>query len=288
MKLLVTGSTGRIGRELVRNLLEAGHELKTFDRAAAPRDLDAEHLPGDLRDIFAVRRAMAGVDAVMHLGAASSDGAALPEDLLSTNVTGTLNVLLAGVEAGVERLVFFSSVNALGYFGGRTSPPYFPVDDFMPRRPTSPYQLSKHLGEEACRSFTERHGMVTIGLRPALVADTHFYERWGGHSGDRRAHWWRNDFWAYVDLRDVCQAALLALEAPGVTHDSFLLCADDTNTDTPTAELVAEAFPDVPWKTHRSAYFDGQPYRSLVDCSHAKRALGWQPQHSWREAHTPE
>jgi nucleoside-diphosphate-sugar epimerase len=87
-----------------------------------------------------------------------------------------------------------------------------------------------------------------------------------------------------VDLRDVVDAAILGLTAEGISHDAFLLAADDTMVDVPTAELVETYYPDTPWpKAAREEYLSGQPYRALVDCSHAKRKLGWRPRRSWRE-----
>ena len=284
MKVLVTGSAGNIGRELVRSARDAGHELCTFDRAAAPKDHAEEHHPGDLRDIAAIRRAVQGVEAVLHLGALAHDGAGTPEDVLSVNVQGTWNVLLACVEAEVKRVVFFSSVNALGYFGGRKEPETLPVDDAYPHHPRSPYQLSKHLAEETCRSFSDQHGIVAIGLRPAFVSRPQHYERWRERRGSERSEWGRGEFWAYVDIRDVCDAALQGLTAENVTYESFLLTADDTRSDTPTETLVREHFPGVAWpKVSLEEYVKDQPHRSVVDCSRAKEVLGWQPKHSWRD-----
>lgn len=284
MRVLVTGSEGHIGRRLVETLQSAGHEARTFDRTARRGAKgDTEHQIGDLRDLFAVRRAVQGMDAVAHLGALAHDGAGSPEDVLSVNVQGTWNVLLACVESDVKRVVYFSSVNALGCFIGQRPPDYFPVDDAHPRHPMSPYQLSKHLGEEACRSFSEKHGIVTVCLRPAFVSAPDHYPRWR-ERGDRRAEWGKGDYWAYVDVRDVCDATVLGLQAEGLLHGGFLLAADDTTMEIPTSELVETYYPNIPWPTADcKSWLAENPHRALLDCSHAKEALGWRPKHSWRE-----
>lgn len=274
----MTGSEGRIGRAQVGVLREAGHEVRTFDRFAR-RERDGEHVAGDLRDISVVRNALRGMDAVLHLGAVPSDRRGHEDDVLSTNVQGTWNVLLACVETGTERVVYYSSVNALGCVGGHKPADRFPIADDYPRHPQSAYQLSKHLAEEACRSFSDKHGLAVVSLRPVYVAAP---DKYGAEGSDARADWQRSEYWAYVDLRDVVEAGRLALSAD-VGCDAFLLTADDTSVNVPTAELVDRYYPDTPWPAvSKNAYLDNAPFRSLFDCSHAKNVLGWQPQHSWR------
>ncbi len=282
MRVLVTGSAGHIGRALVQTLRAAGHEVRTFDRVARGKDEDWEHIPGDLRDSQAVRRAVQGVDAVAHLGAISSDRRGGEEDVLAVNVQGTWNVLLACVEAHVGRVVYFSSVQALGIFTHHREAPYLPIDDDCPRHPMTPYQLSKHLSEEMCRSFTERHGLVTVCLRPVGVTVDEHFAQMGHYTLEDRVEWGKHEYWAYVDREDVCDATLLALTVENVTHDAFLLTADDICVEPPTAELVDRFHPNTPWKQDRAAYLADDPHRSLVDCAHAKQVLGWQPKRSWR------
>lgn len=282
MRVLVTGNAGHIGREQVRLLREAGYEVRTFDRVAGARDWDWEHIPGDLRDLETVRRAMHRIDAVVHLGAIPSDRRGSGEDVMDVNVRGTWNILMACVEAGVERVVNFSSINALGCVGGHKPGIQLPITDAYPRHPMSPYQLSKHLGEEMCRSFTDKHGLITISLRPGAVIAHEHYTRYHEWSEERRIEWERDEYWAYVDRRDVCEATLLALNAENIQNDAFLLLADDTTLKTPSIELIDRYYKDVPWIVDRDAYFADNPNRSLIDCTHAKEALGWSPKHSWR------
>jgi len=285
VRVLVTGSEGHIGRVLVERLRAANYEIRTLDRAAQRKGDDWEHLPGDLRDISVVRRAVQGMDAVAHLGAIPGDRRGGADEVLAVNVQGTWNVLLACVEAGVGRVVYYSSVNALGNFGPRQAA-YLPIDDSYPRHPLSPYQLSKHLGEETCRSFSARHGIVTVCLRPVGVMDASAYTGWQEYTPEQRENSGKREYWAYVDVRDVCAATLLGLTVENVTHDAFLLTADDTSVATPTAELVERHYPDTPWpKIAMADYLADNPYRSLVDCTHAKEVLGWKPQVSWRATH---
>ena len=282
MKILVTGSAGNIGREQVRQLQEAGHDIRGFDRVAKSRAMDYEYIAGDLRDLYTVRQAVGGVDAVIHLGAIPSDRHGCADDVLATNVQGTWNVLLACVEAGVERIVNYSSVNALGCVGGYKEGIHLPVDDSYPRHPHSPYQISKHLGEEMCTAFTNRHGLITLSLRPVAVLYSENYH-WCRDAVKRGGEHGKVEYWAYVDRRDVARAGVLALTAQGVKNDAFLLSARDTVIDIPTQELVDTYYANTPWIKERAIYLNGETYRALLDCSHAKEVLGWVPEHSWRD-----
>lgn len=283
MRVLVTGSAGRIGVEVVRDLTSRGYVLRTFDRQAAPPEACVDHCPGDVRDILDVRRTVQGMDAVVHLAAVPNDRRGGADDVLATNVQGTWNVLLACHEAGVKRVVLMSSINSLGNFGGHKPSAYLPIDDAYPHHPMTPYQMSKHLAEELCRMFSHAHGMITICLRPVGVTFPDQYVRWREQRSSWRREWGRIDYWSYVDVRDVCEAVARSLEADHIQHDCFILAAPDTFSETPTAELIAEHYPDTPWNVDRDEFLARSPYISVLDCSHIENVLGWKPMRSWRE-----
>ena len=283
MRVLVTGSAGKIGKKQVQTLLEAGNEVVGFDRTAS-KSRDWEHHCGDLRDLFAVRRAMQGVDAVVHSGALPHDNAGLPEDVLSVNVQGTLNILLASLEAGVERVINFSSVNALGAVGGHSKLAQFPIGDDYPRHPMTNYQLSKHLGEEACRSYSAKHGLITISLRPVYVIGENEKPHWmRAPTKEHSIGWFRNEFCAYVHVSDVCEAVMKSLRVQGVKNASLLLNTDSTGSLTPTEDLIRATHPEVAWATNRTDYFASNPFRSIIDSSGAKEILGWSPKINVRD-----
>lgn len=284
MRVLMTGSAGRIGRSLGPALRQAGFEVRTLDVEGSDPCGSADHIGADIRDLPLVRRITEDIDAVVHLGAIANDWPGHDDEVQSVNVQGTWNVLQACAERGIGRVVAFSSVQALGNFEGRRPSLYLPVDDTYPRHPMSAYQLSKHLGEEMCRSFSTRFPMTTICLRPTAVRLPQDYTGWRAahpHFDDAA----RTIYWAHVDVRDVCDATLQSLTVDGVTHDAFLLAAEDTLATAPTEELLDRFYPDTPWRSgDRSAYFAAHPYRGLVDCSHAADVLGWRARHSGRNA----
>jgi nucleoside-diphosphate-sugar epimerase len=287
MQLLVTGSLGMIGRWTVKRLLEAGHTLRTLDRTAQPNENSWEHLPGDIRDLNLVRRAVQGVEAVVHLAAIPFDIPNSEELIFTTNLQGTWNILLACAEAGVKRVVNFSSINALGHAEEEPNPAmYLPLDDDVPHYMARAYNTTKHVGEEVCQAFANAHGLTVISLRPSAVLEPHgARERWWDFMPEeRKAFWSTKDFWSYVDVRDVAEAALLGLTAPVEGHEAFLLAAEDSSGKIPTAEIVAKYYPNLPWpRISSEVYLANHPFRSLLDCSKAKRLLGWQPKISLRD-----
>ncbi|NLC58827.1 MAG: NAD(P)-dependent oxidoreductase [Armatimonadetes bacterium] len=281
MKVLVTGSAGRIGRQIVAALRAAGREVRTLDRRAMP---EPDHWPASVLDAMEVRRAVQGCEAVVHLAAIPNDRAGREEEVFRTNVLGTWNVLQAASEAGVGRVVFFSSIQAIGLTGTERKPEYLPLDDAHPRRSLRPYSLSKGVGEDTCRYFSDSSGITTICLRPTLVADAEMYPHWlpDSDASARYRRWGASDFWSYVDIADVVDATLLALEAEGIQHGRYLLAASDTYSLTPTTDLLAEYFPDVPLHLPEEA-LAADPYHGLIDTSAAEQALGWRPKRSWRD-----
>lgn len=283
MKVLVTGITGGIGRWVVKRLLETGHTLRAMDITGQPVSLDYEYISGDVRDLALVRRAVHGMDAVVHLAAIPYNMERMDELILDTNIRGTWNVLLASHEAGVNRVVNFSSINALGQGEESHKGLYLPLDDDIPHHTIQNYYLSKHIGEELCDAFAARGVFTAVSLRPSMVMTP----------GPSRFDWWKHlpeefklrgyvsDFWSYVDVRDVAEATLLSLTAQIEIHQAFLLTADDNRTHTPSTQIVEKYFSHLPWpKISKEDYLSRGETISLVDCSAAKKALGWQPKFS--------
>lgn len=290
MKVLVTGSAGRIGRQVAPALRAAGHDVRTFDRSASR---EPDHVPGTTLDPMSPRRAVQGCDAVVHLAAVPNDMSGRADDIFATNVLGTYHVLQAAAEAGVERFVFFSSIQVLGLTSTDRLPDYLPLDDDHPCLPQRPYSLSKNLGEATCRYFADTAGMSVISLRPPLVTDEEMYQWWRSREPRprSRSNWWRrnaaSDVWSYCDVRDVARAVVLSLEAPDVHFEKLLLAAKDTTSQTPTAELLAGYFPDVPLRLPAGA-LEAEPFHGLIDTSRAKRVIGWEPLYSWRDGESGE
>ena len=167
-KVLVTGGGGFIGSHLVERLLRDGNEVRVLDNFAtghranlAEPDAEIELVEGDIQSYERVHNAVRGCELVFHIAALPSVPRSIQDPLTSTasNVTGTLNVLLAARDEGVRRVVFASSSSVYG------PQREFPQREDATARPISPYGVSKLAAEGYCRAFTRVYGLETVALR---------------------------------------------------------------------------------------------------------------------------
>ena len=166
---VVTGGAGFIGSNLVKKLVEEGHrEVRVIDNLStgkrenlAPVIDEIDFQPGDIRDMDFILRQLRSAEIVFHEAAlASVDGSVTdPVSTNESNITGTLNVLLAARDNGVKRVIFASSSAVYG------DSPDLPKLEEMPVDPLSPYALSKYTGERYCQLFHQLYGLETICLR---------------------------------------------------------------------------------------------------------------------------
>ena len=157
--VLVTGSAGRIGRAVVRELAARGHAVRGFDRVPTPGLADS--LVGDVTDGAAVRRAAEGTTALVHLAATPDDDDFLTQ-LLPNNIVGVYHVMEAAREAGVRRVILASSGQVVWY--QRFSGP-LPIGTDVQPTPRGWYAATKVFQEAAGRAFAEAHGLSVIAAR---------------------------------------------------------------------------------------------------------------------------
>lgn len=168
MRYLVTGCAGFIGSHLVERLIADGADVVGLDNFAtghrhniASMLGDFELIEGDIRDLDTCRRACVGVDYVLHQAALGSVPRSI-EDPIATNqsnVDGTLNMLVAARDADVASFVFAASSSAYG------DTPTLPKHEAMPKRPMSPYAVTKSTCEDYLSVFHRLYDMATVGLR---------------------------------------------------------------------------------------------------------------------------
>ncbi|MBI4610506.1 MAG: NAD-dependent epimerase/dehydratase family protein [Candidatus Rokubacteria bacterium] len=168
MDVLVTGGTGFVGANLVRELLAEGYSVRVLARPRSDRRALAgcpvEVIPGDLLEPDSLRRAVQGCRVVFHVAADYRLWARDPEALYRTNVEGTRNVLEAALRADVERVVYTSTVGVLGIpEDGRPGTESTPVtlDEMV-----GPYKRSKFLAERVADEFVAR-GLAVVIVNPS-------------------------------------------------------------------------------------------------------------------------
>ena len=165
---LITGGAGFIGSHLAEDLLAGGGRVRILDNLSsghlenlAPLRDRIEFIHGDIRNPADLTAAMHGVRYVFHEAALVSvfDSIARPQDNHDINITGTLNVLQAAKNAGVQRLLFASSAAVYG------NNPQLPKRESMSPEPESPYAIAKITGEYYLRVFSSLYGLETVILR---------------------------------------------------------------------------------------------------------------------------
>ncbi len=283
MRVVVTGGSGKVGRAVLRELLEHGHEVLNVDRVPPDQTRSpapAPFLPADLTDYGETLEALSGaevlsgVEAVVHLAAIPSPVHATPDVVFSTNIRSTHTVFAAAVRLGLKRVVWASSETTLG-LPFDTPPEYAPVDERSPLRPESSYALSKVLGEEMARQFARWSEIPFVGLRFSNVMERADYQRFPSYWEDPQIRKW--NLWSYVDESHAAQSVRLALTADTRGAQAFIIAAADSVMRRPSRELMAEVFPGV-------AVADGlAEHGTLLAIDEARRVLGYDPAFSWRE-----
>lgn len=174
-KTFVTGGSGHVGANLVRELLARGVAVKALVRGEAPAlaGLDVERVEGDLRDVASLERALAGCDRLYHLAAFVSLRAGDQQKVFEVNVTGTKNVLAAAERAGVARAVCCSSFGAVG-----KNPDGGPSDETQTLNPFDSdldYDLSKAMAELEVHRAVHR-GLDVRMVNPSGIVGAHDYK----------------------------------------------------------------------------------------------------------------
>lgn len=271
MRITITGSSGLIGGVLIAELRQR-HQITGFDRKP-PASLPAgvRFVQGEMEDRRALAQALEGAEGVIHLAAIPYDLPPLHE-VFRINMQGTYNALELAVEAGAGCLLFASSIMAYG-FGQNVDPQYFPIDEEHPALANMPYGLSKRLGEELCRTFTERCGIRTHCFRlTTAVAPGPRYERLPCRDREGEV-----GIYTYFDIRDFAPLAEAALLDTQLRHEVFLVGAEDSGHADPTPEVIARCYPQAQLR-----YQDLGATTPFVTCAKARRLLGFAPRISWR------
>lgn len=297
-RVLVTGAGGFIGSQLVETLALNGADVRAFVRynsrgdAGSLRQLSADIfreldvVAGDLRDTAAVDRAVRGVDFVFHLGAIISIPYSYkhPMETAETNFMGTLNVLLACLSHGVERLIHTSTSEVYG------TAQFTPMDESHPLQGQSPYSASKIGADKLVESFYRSYNLPVVTVRPfntygprqsaravipTIITQSLTEDRI--YLGNLEA---RRDF-TYV--RDTVNGFIRAAEAEGILGQELNL---GTGEDISIGELATRIIRlvgrpvEIVTESERMRPEKSEVMRLLSDNGLARRILDWEPAYS--------
>ena len=288
MNILVTGGSGWIGRYVVQDLLDHGHEVLSVDlspplsneqnaQASLTRyKTDVRHLTVNVTDAGQVYQAVAAAqaDAVIHLAAWPDPGLVPDTRTYGDNAQGAFNIFQACKDLGVRRIISASSSQVYGF--AQHPPLYVPIDEAHPVRPLNCYAAAKIAGEQAAQYFSAQYDLQICSFRfqgVRLPADL---------SSDidkiiRNPSVGAITLWTRVDVRDAAMACRLAVEADDVRSGPYNITGARIVLDTPTTDLIEQHYGATEFRTP----LDGS--RSPMTCERADQAFGYQPQYHWSE-----
>jgi len=173
-KVFITGAGGFIGSHLTERLVHLGGEVTCFVKYNSRNDIGLlkfingealkkiKIIQGDLLDPVGIKNAMKGVDIVFHLGALISIpySYVFPYNVVSVNIIGTMDIMLAALELGIKRVVHTSTSEVYG------TAQYVPIDEKHPLQGQSPYSASKIGADKLVESFYRTYGLPVVTIRP--------------------------------------------------------------------------------------------------------------------------
>jgi len=226
--VLVTGSTGLVGSHLIKELVKQGRKVKALYRNNIPKELmnDVEWVQGDILDVSALDEAMVDVEEVFHCAAVVSFNPKEKTHLHKTNVEGTANVVNACLNAGIKKLLFVSSVAALGRIREDVV-----IDEKMnwtEDSSNSEYGKTKYLAEmEVWRGIGE--GLNAVVINPVIILGAGDWNKGSSEifkSAYDQFPWYTEGVSGFVDVMDVVKAMLLLMKGEA-NNERFIISGGD-------------------------------------------------------------
>jgi len=274
--VLVTGAAGVLGKAVTALLeREPGVRLRLTD--VVPLATRHEFLQADLANWEEANGLCRAVDEVLHIAAIHPWKQYTPQQYLDCNIKGTYNILQAAAEAGVKRVIYTSSIAAMGYRYER--PEELPFDESRPCRPCEDlYGVSKHVGEQLCEMMRHRHGMPYIALRPGT-----FIPR-----DETDPAWGLSLLTQWLHVSDIAMAHVLALRSD-LRNEAIIITAKVPFTSADAPALLSDARPVILRYFPKAALLEerGVQLPKKIDrwysLAKAERLLGYEPKWSFGE-----
>lgn len=214
-KILITGGAGLVGREVIRQLTQAGRSVRVLIHKQTITDIEpalVEQVACNILDVFGLAEAMEGIEEVYHCAAIVSFEPSRKYEMYKINVEGTANVVNTALEAGVRHLVHVSSVAALGRI--RENEPITEQMQWTEETSNSFYGKSKYLGEmEVWRGMSE--GLDASIVNPVIILGPGNWKNGSAQIFDSIYNgfpWYSSGVSGFVDVRDVAGAMIRLME----------------------------------------------------------------------------
>jgi len=292
-RILVTGGAGFIGSHLIDRMLDEGFKVRVIDNLyTGQMDNLVQHrdkkgfrfIEGDIRNFELVKNIVRSVDAVFHEAALVSVNRSVENPLLSNevNVTGTLNLLKACVDARVKRFIYASSSSVYG------ETETLPKHENLATMPLSPYAVSKLAAENYVRVFHDVYGLETVCLRYFNVYGPR--QKYGPYSGvisnfinrlleDQPPVIYGDGEQTrdFTNVQDVMEANILALSTQNAVGEAFNIATGAATSINKLAEIIQK----IMGKTNLEPVYanprPGDIRHSYADISKARKILGYNP-----------
>ncbi len=241
--ILVTGGSGLVGSHLIQQLVATNKPVRAIYRSGIPQFQHAasvEWVRGDILDVISLAQAMEGVEQVYHCAAMVSFNPARKQEMHQINVQGTTQVVDACIEAGVKRLLFVSSVAALGRI--RENEPIHEEMNWTPESSNSEYGKTKYQAEmEVWRGIAE--GLSAVIVNPVIILGAGDWK--GGsskifHSAYHEFPWYTEGRSGFVAVGDVARAMRLLMDSDRMARRYILSAENRTYREVFT--LIANGF----------------------------------------------
>ncbi len=300
--VLVTGADGFIGSHLTESLVRLGYTVRAFtyynsfnswgwlDHCASDVRNKFEVVSGDIRDPYGVRKAMEGVDAVLHLAAliAIPHSYNSPDSYVDTNIRGTLNVLQAARDLGVSKVVHTSTSEVYG------TAKFVPMDENHPLQGQSPYSATKIAADQLAYSFYASFELPIVIVRPfntygprqsarAVIPTIISQISSGARSIKLGSSTPTRDF-SYV--QDTVDGFIAALESQNFIGEVFNLGANFEISIHDTVKLIGEVMNvdvEVLNQNERKRPINSEVERLRADNTKAKEILRWKPKYEGKD-----
>ena len=278
MKILLTGATGLIGTEVMRTLVESGHQVVATDRKSGVIPSGVSFKLGELTDDDFINSLDFNVEAVVHLGAIPQPFLDRDFEVFDNNVNSTYKVFAKAAANSVRVVIYASSLSIYGtaFSDPWTSPEFAPFDESLPMHHYESYALCKEVNERTADMWANRSRTAYVGLRfpfcntMKTIEEHAIAQRDGDEETVRVA---AKILWGYLDVRDAAHGILAILAGNSVGSKTYNFTAPDTTAPQPTSAMLAKFHPST--KVVREI----PGFGALTDCSRWISTYGYHPVH---------